>query len=351
MLIAPPPPPATAARPVAFYDTECFPNYWLLKLRPRGGQAYSFRLRAGQAFDQATAASIRLLFEAYTTVSFNGNYYDVPMITAALIGYTAEQLKWLNDRIIVEVSATGTAIREYAWLDDLPVAVLDGSVNQANPSLFWVHADHLNRPVLMTDVTTAKVWQAHYEPFGAVHSITGPAANDNRFPGQLFQLETGLAYNWHRHYDAAIGRYVSADPLGLQTLLSDGPSVYGYAAQSPLINTDPTGQFAPLVVGAGVAAAYFLTPSTANAPGPDDIIVPNNDADPFLNAATTAACLSPHYWWSWRSRGGGARMWKDGPGVDWHRFKKNGDWVNRPYYHRGDTKSQMKKHRPWDGGW
>jgi len=101
-LIAPPPPPATASRPVAFYDTECFPNYWLLKFRPRGGQAYSFRLRAGQAFDLVTAARIRLLFEAYCAVSFNGNYYDVPMITAALSGYTAEQLKWLNDRIIVE---------------------------------------------------------------------------------------------------------------------------------------------------------------------------------------------------------------------------------------------------------
>lgn len=102
MMIAPPPPPATAARPVAFYDTECFPNYWLLKFRPRGGQAYGFRLRAGQAFDQATAARMRLLFEAYCVVSFNGNYYDVPMITAALSGYTAEQLKWLNDRIIVD---------------------------------------------------------------------------------------------------------------------------------------------------------------------------------------------------------------------------------------------------------
>jgi len=102
MLIAPPPPPATAARPVAFYDTECFPNYWLLKFRPKGGQAYGFRLRAGQAFDLQTAARIRLLFDAYCSVSFNGNYYDVPMITAALSGYTAEQLKWLNDRIIVE---------------------------------------------------------------------------------------------------------------------------------------------------------------------------------------------------------------------------------------------------------
>lgn len=102
MIVAPPPPPATVARPVAFYDTECFPNYWLLKFRPKGGQAYGFRLRAGQSFDQATCARIRLLFEAYSVVSFNGLRYDVPMITSALIGYTAEQLKWQNDRIIVE---------------------------------------------------------------------------------------------------------------------------------------------------------------------------------------------------------------------------------------------------------
>ena len=101
-MIAPPPPPATAARPVAFYDTECFPNYWLLKFRPRGGAAYSFQLRAGECFSYDQADRIRLLFDAYCAVSFNGNYYDVPMITAALSGYTAEQLKWQNDRIIVE---------------------------------------------------------------------------------------------------------------------------------------------------------------------------------------------------------------------------------------------------------
>jgi uncharacterized protein RhaS with RHS repeats len=79
--------------------------------------------------------------------------------------------------------------------------MLYSSIDQANLGLFWVHADHLNRPVMMTDATRAVVWRAFYEPFGAVHSITGPAANDNRFPGQLFQLETGLVYNWHRHYD------------------------------------------------------------------------------------------------------------------------------------------------------
>lgn len=99
-----PPPPVTGVRPVAFYDTECFPNYWLLKLRPRnaGGHTYAFSLRAGQSFDAATVSRIRLLFDLYCVVSFNGNYYDVPMISAALAGYTAEQLKVLNDRIIVD---------------------------------------------------------------------------------------------------------------------------------------------------------------------------------------------------------------------------------------------------------
>ncbi len=146
-----------------------------------------------------------------------------------------------ENRIIAELNATGTTLREYVWLEDIPVAVLDGSTNTANPSLFFVHADHLNRPVAMSNAARSWVWRAQYEPFGAVHSIVGPAANDNRFPGQMFQLEAGLAYNWHRHYDATLGRYTQPDPLGLQTLLSDGPSVYGYANAVPTAIIDPTG--------------------------------------------------------------------------------------------------------------
>lgn len=38
-------------------------------------------------------------------------------------------------------------------------------------------------------------------------------------------------------------------------------------------------------------------------------------------------------------------------GADWHRFKLNGEMVNRPHYHRGATGNQMRKHRPWQGGW
>jgi RHS repeat-associated protein len=39
---------------------------------------------------------------------------------------------------------------------------------------------------------------------------------DLRYPGQVFDEETALPYNLHRFYDAATGRYIQADPSGLE---------------------------------------------------------------------------------------------------------------------------------------
>jgi hypothetical protein len=97
-----PVPPATSERPVAVYDTECYPNFWLLKLKSEHGHIYSFPLYEGQRFDGATKLRMRNLFELFCVVSFNGIYYDVPMIAAALEGYDPAGLKQINDRIIVE---------------------------------------------------------------------------------------------------------------------------------------------------------------------------------------------------------------------------------------------------------
>ncbi|WP_346360331.1 RHS repeat-associated core domain-containing protein [Bosea sp. (in: a-proteobacteria)] len=67
--------------------------------------------------------------------------------------------------------------------------------------------------------------------------MTGPAALDARFPGQWFQLETGLHYNWHRHYDPTPGRYLELEPLGFV----DGTSVYTYGDGVPTTWTDELG--------------------------------------------------------------------------------------------------------------
>ncbi len=81
------------------------------------------------------------------------------------------------------------------------------------------------------------VWQARYEPFGAVQQVSAVDQLHLRLHGQWLQLETGLAYNWHRHYDATLGRYTRPDPLGFV----DAPNVYNYARRSPLIITDSSG--------------------------------------------------------------------------------------------------------------
>jgi RHS repeat-associated protein len=74
-------------------------------------------------------------------------------------------------------------------------------------------------------------------PFGGVHTSTG-APPSARFPGQWFQSESGLHQNWMRDYDPTTGRYLQADPLGLE----DGASVYGYVKQNPGRWIDPTGE-------------------------------------------------------------------------------------------------------------
>jgi len=125
-----------------------------------------------------------------------------------------------------------------------PIAVVD-AVNTASPATWWVHTDHLNRPVQMTDATKATVWQATWLPFGAPQAITGTSTLDARFPGQWFQLESGLHQNWWRHYDPTTGRYTQSDPLEFV----DGQNIYGYVVGSPFGYVDPTGEgrFDPII--------------------------------------------------------------------------------------------------------
>jgi RHS repeat-associated protein len=81
-------------------------------------------------------------------------------------------------------------------------------------------------------------WQAKYDPFGNPVTVTVSPMNNQRLPGQWYQLEDGLAYNWHRTYDPSLGRYRQADPLGFV----DGPSVYSYIKSSPIMGIDPSGR-------------------------------------------------------------------------------------------------------------
>ncbi|MBD9395485.1 RHS repeat-associated core domain-containing protein [Acidovorax sp. ACV01] len=58
-----------------------------------------------------------------------------------------------------------------------------------------------------------------------------------RYPGQYFDKETKLHYNYHRSYAPGTGRYTQGDPIGLD----GGWNPFTYVGGNPLSMIDPQG--------------------------------------------------------------------------------------------------------------
>jgi len=79
-------------------DTEVYKDYFLLcilELSTR--KVRRFEMYEGKPF---AVADVQNAMQHYTTISFNGNNFDLPIITAALAGKSCEQLKAICDEII-----------------------------------------------------------------------------------------------------------------------------------------------------------------------------------------------------------------------------------------------------------
>jgi RHS repeat-associated protein len=136
----------------------------------------------------------------------------------------------------------GTTNRDYIWLGNVPVAVIDNTTNGSVTTsvVNYVHADGLNTPRAVTNSAGTVIWQWAYQgnPFGEQQptSTAGYVLN-LRYPGQYFDAETGTDYNLFRTYEPATGRYLQSDPIGL----SGGVSTFAYVGGDPLSYTDPLG--------------------------------------------------------------------------------------------------------------
>ena len=126
---------------------------------------------------------------------------------------------------------TGSPIAEYVYLVGQPLAMLRGGV------IYYYHTDHLGTPQALTDKDRRLVWRADYTPFGDTIIVVDEIENPLRFPGQYFDAETGLHYNYFRDYDPSIGRYTQSDPIGL----IGGIDTYSYVGSNPVRYTDRLG--------------------------------------------------------------------------------------------------------------
>ena len=142
-----------------------------------------------------------------------------------------------------EYDGFGNLIEETVWMNDVPVAVLQPSGSSV--AIYYIHTDHLNTPRQITRPSdNAQMWTWFSDPFGSDAANGNPSgagtfSYDGRFPGQIFDGQAGLHYNYLRDYDPATGGYIESDPIGLH----GGINTYQYADADPANVFDPTGLY------------------------------------------------------------------------------------------------------------
>jgi RHS repeat-associated protein len=115
-------------------------------------------------------------------------------------------------------------------LRDAPQAWID-------EQFYAIVTDLVGTPAELVDPDGNLAWHPHTTLWGTtVDRSVGGASCPLRFPGQYFDPETQLNYNYHRYYDSATGGYHASDPLGL----AGGPNPHSYVP-NPLVWMDPLG--------------------------------------------------------------------------------------------------------------
>jgi RHS repeat-associated protein len=227
-----------------------------------GGDLSQDAAPLGSTYNYTYNARKRLVAvdNAGTPTGAYGYDFQGHRVWRTVYGTTTVQTDYVYDEaghLLAEHDATtGLVEREYVWLDDMPVAMIDST--GTSPVTYFIHTGQIDEPLVMTDATQSKVWDAYVEPFGRAQVFGTPSAGLNlRLPGQFEQDEAGwsLNQNWNRDYDTTLGRYVEADPLGI----GSGQNLYGYVDANPLNDSDLWGlqpEFTPTLPAGTMIAPY-----------------------------------------------------------------------------------------------
>ena len=135
-----------------------------------------------------------------------------------------------------DAQANGLWSTNPVWQAD----VKNGKLKDEQTQWHYLHTDHLGTPYMATNKQGEKTWRAYSQAFGeAIIDKESTTTVNLRFPGQYYDEETGTHYNFQRDYSPYTGRYLQADPIGLE----GGLNLYGYVGGNPVSEADSTGEY------------------------------------------------------------------------------------------------------------
>ena len=127
------------------------------------------------------------------------------------------------------------------WMTGICASVLGlASLAAQAQTVRYIHTDALGSPVAVTNANRTVIERSEYEPYGQV--VNRPVKAGPGYTGHVMDASTGLAYMQQRYYDPMIGRFLSLDPIAVDTTTAWNFNRYSYAANNPYKFTDPDGR-------------------------------------------------------------------------------------------------------------
>ncbi|MGA5409315.1 putative T7SS-secreted protein [Streptomyces lavendulocolor] len=118
-----------------------------------------------------------------------------------------------------------------------PLAQTERRTNTDDERFFAIVTDLIGTPTELVDESGDLAWRTRTTLWGTTTwNRDATAYTPLRFPGQYFDPESGLHYNYFRYYDPESARYLSQDPLGLAP--APNPATY---VHDPRTWSDPLG--------------------------------------------------------------------------------------------------------------
>ena len=148
--------------------------------------------------------------------------------------------------------ANGVRLARVVYQEGLTVGV-PGTLR-----VFLEMGDHLGSTSTVIDLATSEVVErSTYTVLGGPDSDYRPARwksfrEDYRFTGKEEDVEVGLMYFGKRYYAPGLGRWVSADPLGVHEVGEADLNLYAYLKGQALTGIDPLGLDGPHPVPFGL---------------------------------------------------------------------------------------------------